>query len=62
LEFIKDEQSSCHASIDRVKDSLQPSGYTEFPEDAVQMGLDGLLADEELLSNFFVGTAAAEAG
>lgn len=41
-------------AVDRVEDGLEASGDVQLPEDAVQMALDRLLADEKDLSDLFI--------
>lgn len=52
MEFLM--QLLLPALVDCVQDGLEAPGDMEFPEDAVQMGLDRLLAYEEFIANFFV--------
>jgi hypothetical protein len=40
--------------MDCIEDGLEASRYMQFSKNAVHMGLDGLLAYEELIANFFV--------
>jgi hypothetical protein len=47
-------QSLFRGLMDCIEDGLEASRYMQFPKNAVHMGLDGLLAYEELIANFFV--------
>ena len=46
--------------VDGVQGEFKAVGNAELVEDIVQMVLDGLLADEEFFSNFFVAEALSD--
>ena len=46
--------------VDGVQSEFKAVGNAELVEDIVQMVFDGLLADEEFFSNFFIAEALSD--
>ena len=47
-------------SADGVEDGLEPTGDIELPEDAVQVALDRLLANEQGFADFLIRAPCSE--
>ncbi len=56
MDFLRKKELG-HLSVDNIKDGLQAPSHIEFPENAVQMVLNRLFADEKGLSDFFICAA-----
>jgi hypothetical protein len=48
------------AVMNRLEDGLEAARYTQFPKNAVYIGVDGLLAYEEPIADFLVRATGGE--